>query len=49
MVREVIRKYLRLSEPDKAGQRLANRLVRQTFYAAGVNHFWALDQHDKWK
>jgi len=49
MVREVIRKYLRLSEPDKAGQRLANRLVRRTFYAAGVNHFWALDQHDKWK
>jgi len=29
--------------------RLANQFVCHTFYAAGVNHFWAMDQHDKWK
>ena len=29
-------------------QRLGRRFARRTFYAAGVNHFWAMDQHDKW-
>ena len=48
MARELVRKYLKLIEPDLVAQRLANRLVRCTFYAAGVNHFWAMDQHDKW-
>ena len=46
--REVVRKYLKLIEPDLVAQRRANRLVRRAFYAAGVNHFWAMDQHNKW-
>jgi hypothetical protein len=29
--------------------RLARRFVRRTFYEAGINHFWNMDQHDKWK
>ena len=44
----MIRKYLKLTEPDLASQRIGKRFVRRTFYAAGVNHFWAMDQHDKW-
>ena len=28
---------------------MAKRLVWHAFYAAGVNHFWAMDQHDKWQ
>jgi len=31
-----------------ASQRLGKHFVCCTFYAAGVNHFWAMDQHDKW-
>lgn len=29
--------------------RLASRLVRKRFWAAGVNDIWCCDQHDKWK
>jgi hypothetical protein len=29
--------------------RKANRLKRRIFHAAGVNHIWAMDQHDKWQ
>ena len=47
--REVIRRYLKLIEPNQVAGRIKNRLIRRTFYAAGVNHFWAMDQHDKWK
>lgn len=47
--REVIRKYLKITEPEKVAARLGNGLIRRAFYAAGVNHFWAMDQHDKWK
>jgi hypothetical protein len=49
MHREVIRQYLKCTEPDKVAARLGNVAIRRTFYAAGVNHFWAMDQHDKWK
>ncbi len=43
--RTVIQRYLR-----GEAQRKANRLVaRPTFYAVGVNHFWTMAQHDKWK
>ncbi|KAH0827414.1 hypothetical protein J3R83DRAFT_4072, partial [Lanmaoa asiatica] len=28
--------------------RKANQLKRRRFWAAGVNDFWAIDQHDKW-
>jgi len=47
-LREKIREYLKITEPDLASERLGKRFVRRTFYAAGVNHFWAMDQHDKW-
>src|SRR5260221_2937468 len=47
--REVIRKYLKITEPEKVAARIGNGLIRRAFYAAGVNHFWAMDQHDKWK
>ena len=47
--RALIQQYLRHVEPDQVAARIRNRIVRRTFYAAGVNHFWAMDQHDKWK
>ena len=47
--REVIRQFLKLTEPEKVAERLGNGIIRRAFYAAGVNHFWSMDQHDKWK
>lgn len=47
--RNVIRQCLKLVEPDLAAGPIANRIVRRTFYAAGVNHFWTMNQHDKWR
>ena len=35
--------------PADVQARSAGRIRRRVFYAAGVNHIWALDQHDKWK
>ena len=36
---------------DRAGvvRRKGKRIKRRVFYAAGVNHIWTMDQHDKWK
>ena len=45
----MIRRYLKQTEPDLVAGRLAKRFVRRAFYAAGINHFWTMDQHDKWK
>lgn len=47
--RDLIRRYLKQTEPDLVAGRLANQFVRRTFDATGVNHFWAMDQHDKWE
>ena len=47
--RDNIQRYLRLTEPDLVAGRLTRRFICHTFYAAGINHFWAMDQHDKWK
>jgi hypothetical protein len=47
--REVIRQFLKLSEPEKVAERLSNGTICRTFYAAGVNHFWAMQHYDKWK
>ncbi|KAF7798226.1 hypothetical protein EIP86_009443 [Pleurotus ostreatoroseus] len=41
--------YLRLTEPQAVLIRRGKGFVRKRFYAAGVNHIWAFDQHDKWK
>ena len=49
MHREVIRQYLKHTEPGKVAARLGNGIICRMFYVAGVNHFWAMDQHDKWK
>ena len=47
--RDIIRQFLKLTELEKVAERLGNGIIRRAFYAAGVNHFWAMDQHDKWK
>ncbi|KAF8488655.1 hypothetical protein F5888DRAFT_1952455 [Russula emetica] len=44
--RDVIRRYLKQTEPDLVAGRLARRFVRRE---AGINNFWAMGQHDKWK
>lgn len=36
-------------DPAGVQARKAGRIRRRVFYAAGVNHIWAFDQHDKWK
>lgn len=47
--REKIAQYNRHVDPDGVRARKHNKLKRHIFYAAGVNHIWAMDQHDKWK
>lgn len=47
--RELILKYNRATDPAGVAVRKAGRIRRRVFYAAGVNHIWAFDQHDKWK
>jgi len=49
MYRHFIGRYLKHTEPDQVVAQIKKCIVRRTFYAAGVNHFWAMDQHDKWK
>ncbi|KAF9058918.1 hypothetical protein BDP27DRAFT_1186897, partial [Rhodocollybia butyracea] len=46
--RETIKAYNRQHEPEKVKARRKRRFVRRFFYAAGVNHVWCMDQHDKW-
>ncbi|KAE9393107.1 hypothetical protein BT96DRAFT_999737 [Gymnopus androsaceus JB14] len=46
--RPLIEKYLRETEPEQVNARKKRRFVRRAFYAAGVNHLWCMDQHDKW-
>lgn len=40
--------FFQATEPDQVSARKARKFVRRFFYAAGVNHVWAMDQHDKW-
>jgi len=47
--RNLILKYNRATDPAGVAARSAGRIRRRVFYAAGVNHVWAFDQHDKWK
>ena len=47
--RDLILKYNRATDPIGVAARKAGRIRRRVFYAAGVNHVWAFDQHDKWK
>jgi hypothetical protein len=36
-------------EPELVAERLGNGIIHHTFYMVRVNHFGAMDQHDKWK
>ena len=47
--RKLIADYNTLTEPLAVQARKAGRMRRRVFYAAGVNHIWAFDQHDKWQ
>ena len=49
--RNVIGQYLKLAsgEPNLVAGQIANWIICHTFYVAGVNHFWVMDQHNKWK
>ncbi|TFK59433.1 hypothetical protein BDN72DRAFT_905849 [Pluteus cervinus] len=46
--RSLISQHLHHIEPDAITQRKSKKFKRAIFYAAGVNHVWAMDQHDKW-
>lgn len=47
--RPLILEYLHETEPHAVAGRLKKKFKRNRFYAAGVNHLWAFDQHDKFK
>jgi len=47
--RKLISDYNTVTDPLGVQARRAGRIRRRVFYAAGVNHMWAFDQHDKWQ
>jgi len=47
--RKLIMDYNKVTDPIGVAARRAGRIRRHVFYAAGVNHIWAFDQHDKWQ
>jgi hypothetical protein len=47
--REVIGKYLKTTEPDLAAAPISKQPTHHMSYAVGVNHFWVMGKHDKWK
>lgn len=47
--RKLIMEFNRQTDPAGVAARRAGRIRRRVFHAAGVNHIWAFDQHDKWK
>ena len=45
-----IRDWSHANEPDRVAERsVRSTFTRKQFYACGVNHIWAMDQHDKWR
>ncbi|EIN12498.1 hypothetical protein PUNSTDRAFT_61541 [Punctularia strigosozonata HHB-11173 SS5] len=44
----VVLNVLRRIDPEGVKSRKGKRYKRKVFYAAGVNHLWVFDQHDKW-
>lgn len=40
---------LNVIEPEAVQARKHRKFTRREFYTAGVNEFWAMDQHDKMK
>lgn len=47
--RALIEDYFNNFEPELKVARLAKKLKRMQFWAAGTNVLWCMDQHDKWK
>ncbi|KZO98644.1 hypothetical protein CALVIDRAFT_544800 [Calocera viscosa TUFC12733] len=47
--RRLVAEYNRLCHPEEVKQRKARQLKRKIFWAAGLWHLIAFDQHDKWK
>ena len=47
--RKLVLDYNRKTDPAGVAARRAGCIRRRAFIAAGVNHIWAFDQHDKWK
>jgi hypothetical protein len=47
--RKLVGDYNNLTVRAGVLARKSNRLKRRLFHAAGVNHLWAMDQHDKWQ
>lgn len=41
--------YNKSTDPVGVAVRRAGRIRWRVFHAAGVNHVWAFDQHDKWQ
>jgi hypothetical protein len=46
--RQLILDYFNATDPAAVLARRTGRIRCRIFYAAGVNHIWAFDQHDKW-
>jgi hypothetical protein len=48
--RQTIADYNKVTDPAGVRARSVKcRIRRRVYYAAGVNHIWTLDQHDKWQ
>ncbi|TEB34660.1 hypothetical protein FA13DRAFT_1707513 [Coprinellus micaceus] len=47
--RGIVYKYFHQYEPELLEQRKGVVFKKKSWISGGVGHFWALDQHDKWK
>ncbi|EIN10041.1 hypothetical protein PUNSTDRAFT_66483 [Punctularia strigosozonata HHB-11173 SS5] len=45
---EKVLTYLKTVHLEGVQERKKRKFKRKVFYAAGVNHIWVFDQHDKW-
>ncbi|RDX47577.1 hypothetical protein OH76DRAFT_1354108 [Lentinus brumalis] len=46
--KDLVLKWLRIHEPEAVQARKHQKFKRRRFWTAGLNDFWAMDQHDKW-
>ncbi|KAF8574563.1 hypothetical protein K439DRAFT_1649746 [Ramaria rubella] len=44
-----ILEWFHIHEPDLLREHKVKWFKRKVFFAAGLNHLWPMDQHDKWK
>ncbi|KAH9856452.1 hypothetical protein C2E23DRAFT_811473 [Lenzites betulinus] len=47
--RTLVNQWLRENEPEAVQARKRRKFKRHRFWTAGLNDFWAFDQHDKWR